>query len=400
MSATELVVFALFLVTVLYVRRAGILLWRLGSENRQLRRGIRGYEHMEQQHIELSRENRERNAFHGQLPLLISTLHGEKTSAGIVRLLIDFTARALGATEVSLFLVDGSTLVLREARGLPPGKIHVAVGQGRIGAVARFRRIMGPEEFENLDARSREAAQRNPVRIDTAVAGPLLAHGELLGVLNVGGSVQAAPALRKEILSVVAQLGSTALENQLNFERLEREATTDGLTQLSNVRNFREKLRQEISRSARFGRPCSVFLFDIDNFKHYNDRNGHPAGDECLRLTAELLRSSTRVTDLPARYGGEEFVILLPETDSRGALAFAEKIRAAIAAADYPHREAQPLGCVSISGGVATFPDDGKDGEALIAAADEALYRCKEGGRNRVAAASPPAPAGALRGAR
>ncbi|MGH7860383.1 MAG: GGDEF domain-containing protein, partial [Candidatus Binatia bacterium] len=358
----------LAVLAIVYLRRAGILLWRLGAENRKLRQGIRGYAQMEQDHIELGRENRERNRFHGELPILISNLTGEKTVSGIGRQLVDFTGRSLGASEASLFLVEAGSLVFREGRGIPVRDLRIRIGEGRIGAVAQFRRIMAAEDFQNLDAGTRYAVQRSAARIDTVLAAPLVAHGRVIGVLNVGGNLNVSAGLRKEILLVIAHLGATALENQINFERLEREATTDGLTGLSNVRNFKEKMRQELARSARFGRACSVFLFDIDNFKHYNDRNGHPAGDECLRMTGELLRKNTRVTDLPARYGGEEFVVLLPETDRQGALAFAEKIRSAIAGAEYPFREKQPLGCVSISGGVASFPEDGKDVEALVRA--------------------------------
>ena len=276
-------------------------------------------------------------------------------------------------------------LVGREGRGLVAAGLRIRMGEGRIGAVARFRRVMAGDDFTNLDRDTRsDLARSGP--IETVAAAPLIGHGVLLGVLNVGGRVTASPTIRKEVLSVLANLGATALENQINFERLEREATTDGLTGLSNVKNFKEKLAQELARASRYDRTVSVFLFDIDNFKNYNDQNGHPAGDQCLRLTADILRRSTRVSDLPARYGGEEFVVLLPETDRRGALAFAEKIRATIAAANYPFREKQPLGCVSISGGVAAFPDDGRDLDSLIKTADAALYRCKEAGRNRVAA--------------
>jgi diguanylate cyclase (GGDEF)-like protein len=296
---------------------------------------------------------------------------------------------------VSLFLREASSLVLRDFRGQIIGEkgFRVALDEpSRIAAVARYRRVMGSEDFLGLDAATREKLARKPGKIDSVVAAPLIAHGEVLGVLNVGGQLSGNPAVRKEILSVVANLGATALENQLNFERLEREATTDGLTALSNVRNFKEKLRQELVRSQRFGRPLSVFLFDIDNFKHYNDQNGHPAGDDCLRMTSEVLRANVRATDLPARYGGEEFIVLLPETDTSVAVDAAERIRAAIATTKFPAGDKQPLGCVSISGGVATFPQDGQELDALVAAADQALYRCKEGGRNRVASAS----AGAL----
>ena len=377
----------LVLVGVFYLRRAGIVFSHLGLENRRLRRGIQGYERLERQHIELSQENRERNQFHSSLPALISRLSEERTLAGITREIVDFTARALGAAEATLLLVDAGILVVRGARGLNASGLRVRIGEGRVGAVARFRRAMAGEDFVNLDPETRFNLAHSG-RLDTVAAAPLVAHGQLIGVLNVGGRVGTAPAIAKEILSVLANLGATALENQLNFERLEREATTDGLTGLSNVKNFKDKFAQELSRAARYGRALSIFLFDIDNFKNYNDMNGHPAGDQCLRITADLLKANTRSSDVPARYGGEEFIVLLPETEASGALAYAEKIRALIAANDYPLREKQPLGCVSISGGVASFPDDGKDVESLIKAADAALYRCKDAGRNRVAPSS------------
>ena len=377
----------LVLVGVFYLRRAGIVFSHLGLENRRLRRGIQGYERLERQHVELSQENRERNQFHSTLPALISRLAEERTLAGITREIVDFTARMLGAAEATLLLVDAGTLVVRGARGLTASGLRVRIGEGRVGAVARFRRAMAGEDFVNLDPETRFNLAHSG-RLDTVAAAPLVAHGQLIGVLNVGGRVDTAPAIAKEILSVLANLGATALENQLNFERLEREATTDGLTGLSNVKNFKDKFAQELARAARYGRALSVFLFDIDNFKHYNDTNGHPAGDQCLRITADLLQANTRLSDVPARYGGEEFIVLLPETEASGALAYAEKIRALIAAKDYPFREKQPLGCVSISGGVASFPDHGKDVDSLIKAADAALYRCKEAGRNRVATSS------------
>ncbi|MGH7803364.1 MAG: GGDEF domain-containing protein, partial [Candidatus Binatia bacterium] len=383
-TATQWLPFLLLLIAIFVWRRAGLVFARLEVQNRKLKRGIRGYERMEQEHVELSQENRERNAFHAELGPLITRLNLERTARGVCDLIVEFTARVLGASEVSLFLVEGGSLLGTSARGVSSRALRVRIGEGRIGAIARFGRVFVLDDFRNLDPETRDRLAAGSGAIDTVAGAPLVAHGSVIGVLNIGGLVRASASIHREVLSVVAHLGATAVENQLNFERLEREATTDGLTGLSNVRNFKEKLRQELARAARYGRVMSVFLFDIDNFKHYNDRNGHPAGDECLRRTGELLRRSTRTSDLPARYGGEEFVVLLPETDAAGGLAFAEKIRGVIAAHDYPHREAQPLGCVSISGGVASFTRDGTVVDILIAAADKALYRAKHAGRNRV----------------
>jgi diguanylate cyclase (GGDEF)-like protein len=396
---TVWVALGILLVVALMWKRAALVFARLEVENRKLKRGIRGYERMEQDHRELSQESRERNAFQAELPQLIARVNQERTTRGICDVLVEFASRLLGAAEASLFLVEGGHLAVVSVRGGTPRGLRLRVGEGRMGVAAELGRYMGPEEFRNVDPETRSRLGTGTGH-DTVAAAPLVAHGKVIGVLNVGGTVRATPGVLREVLSVLSHLGATAVENQINFEKLEREATTDGLTQLSNVRNFKEKLRQEIARAARHGRVLSVFLFDIDNFKHYNDRNGHPAGDECLRQTGELLRRLTRVSDLPARYGGEEFIVLLPETDHTGALQFAEKIRAAIESAEYPHREAQPLGCVSISGGVATFPIDGDELEPLVKAADEALYRAKKAGRNRVYGAEAPLVAGRAAGSR
>ncbi len=118
--------------------------------------------------------------------------------------------------------------------------------------------------------------------------------------------------------------------------------------------------------------------------KHYNDTQGHQAGDEVLKLAGQILRDMVRPDDTPARYGGEEFIVILPQTPKDGAMVAAERIRAKVAEHPYSNRESQPLKVVSLSGGVATFPDDGRNGTDLIAAADAALYRAKQAGRNRV----------------
>src|SRR5947199_2564593 len=191
----------LVLVGVFYLRRAGIVFSHLGLENRRLRRGIQGYERLERQHVELSQENRERNQFHSTLPALISRLSEERTLAGITREFVDFTARMLGAAEATLLLVDAGTLVVRGARGLTASGLRVRIGEGRVGAVARFRRAMAGEDFVNLDPETRFNLAHSG-RLDTVAAAPLVAHGQLIGVLNVGGRVDTAPAIAKEILSV------------------------------------------------------------------------------------------------------------------------------------------------------------------------------------------------------
>jgi diguanylate cyclase (GGDEF)-like protein len=168
------------------------------------------------------------------------------------------------------------------------------------------------------------------------------------------------------------------------YERLAAEAARDGLTGVFNRAHFETVLREEWARSVDGRTPLSLILADVDAFKAFNDRYGHPAGDQCLRAVAQALSANLRPLDMTARYGGEEFVVLLPNTDATGARAVADALCEAVAALGLVH-EVHPLGRVTISLGVATFDTDGPvDAPALVSAADTALYRAKAHGRNRV----------------
>jgi diguanylate cyclase (GGDEF)-like protein len=160
-------------------------------------------------------------------------------------------------------------------------------------------------------------------------------------------------------------------------QELELLSTTDSLTGLSNHRSLMQRLNDEEARFAKERRKFSVLVGDVDHFKQYNDAFGHPAGDEVLKSIAEIMQNSTRKGDCCARYGGEEFVIVLPDTVITEALEVAEHIRARVAAKKFNGRK------ITLSIGVAAFPEDAKDAEAIIAVADEALYQAKREGRDR-----------------
>jgi diguanylate cyclase (GGDEF)-like protein len=160
-------------------------------------------------------------------------------------------------------------------------------------------------------------------------------------------------------------------------EELEVLSTTDSLTGLSNHRSLMNRLDAEVARFKKDKRGFSVLVGDVDHFKQYNDAFGHPAGDEVLQTIAEIMRESTRKTDCCARYGGEEFVIVLPDTSIADALDTSEHIRARVAAKKFNGRK------MTLSIGVASFPEDADDAEAIIAVADEALYQAKREGRDR-----------------
>lgn len=183
---------------------------------------------------------------------------------------------------------------------------------------------------------------------------------------------------REELIASNEKLAATNVRLADAVDHLEGLATTDGLTGLKNHRAFQERLVEECERARRYGLPLSLILLDVDKFKQFNDTFGHPAGDEALRQVAAALRSLPRGSDIVARYGGEEFTVILIETDKQGALAAAERIRKTIEAADWLHRP------MTASLGVATLLENGETPAELIQAADEALYRSKQSGRNRV----------------
>ncbi len=164
---------------------------------------------------------------------------------------------------------------------------------------------------------------------------------------------------------------------------LQELSTLDGLTGLYNYREFHRRLAEEVQRSLRYGHPFSLLILDIDEFKVVNDTYGHLAGDEALRGFAALIRRAVRPVDEVARYGGEEFAILLSETPGPGAFAMAERIREIINTHPIAIAPAQAVG-LTVSIGLATYPQDAEFEEGLIGAADKALYAAKNGGRNRV----------------
>jgi diguanylate cyclase (GGDEF)-like protein len=172
---------------------------------------------------------------------------------------------------------------------------------------------------------------------------------------------------------------------QANLD-LHRISTVDGLTGLANRRNFDDVLAREWRRAVREEKPLSAIMLDIDHFKAYNDNYGHLAGDDCLRNVASMIRAALkRPSDFAARYGGEEFVVVLPDTDRRGAAGVAERMRREIEAAGMPHAHSSASNVVTVSAGAATLvPQDGMTPSRLIALVDAALYAAKLGGRNQV----------------
>lgn len=198
------------------------------------------------------------------------------------------------------------------------------------------------------------------------------------------------------ILSVYAgvvfeRLRAERLEMRELRKRLSAMALTDPLTQLPNRRHFEEVLNAELDRVRRYGGRCSVAMVDVDFFKHYNDSVGHLAGDTVLRELADVMRRELRLHDMVARYGGEEFALIMINAGKRHALPVLERLRLDVQEYPFRHRDIQPTGRVTVSAGLAAFPEDGTTYEELMKQADDALYDAKRSGRNQVRLASEPA---------
>lgn len=226
----------------------------------------------------------------------------------------------------------------------------------------------------------------------TCLAVPISSRDQVVGVLAVfdkeaGMGIGAFTDGDMQLLSALAVQAAASIENARLYEM----ATVDGLTKLYIRRHFEQRFAEEIRRTQRYGTHLSLMMIDIDHFKRFNDTYGHACGDEALKLVAGVIKRSVREDlDIPARYGGEEMMVLMPETDTEGARVLAERVRMAIEETPLPGPNGEQLQ-VTVSIGVATMPLHASTDEALMEAADQALYASKHAGRNRVTVYSPAA---------
>lgn len=250
-----------------------------------------------------------------------------------------------------------------------------------------------PIYIENLNARPNLQALY-PWNADASLLMAKLTkeNGEVLGWLFLGRTRPAAfTEKERELLAKTAQQIAMALEKALLFEQTKELSITDELTGIFNRRYFNQCFDRELQRCKRYNHPLGVVMLDIDQFKRYNDLNGHLLGDEVLKQVARILESNLRKADIIARYGGEEFVILLPEISKLQAVRVADKLRKKVERAAFPNEATQPKGKLTISLGIAIYPEDAQSQEKLLRLADAALYEAKSAGRNCVVCHGMPA---------
>lgn len=323
----------------------------------------------------------ERGKQRERLTKLAAELPASGSVAAMAVRLVKSLRDILGISDASLFLVNGDNGRIDWEASDPDRAEAVEIGSryatddDSVKALVEYgllRRGAVPRDLQPL-TRMMEAA-------NAEILLPLVSNGRLIGILAIGEPVEKHRAEDDSTLNLLANNISMVFENV----RLFQSATFDGLTGLPRREIVLDRLRDEIKRSERHNRPLSIAMLDLDHFKSVNDKFGHLVGDSILRTVAEAFSDRLRSTDQIGRYGGEEFIVILPETEIEHALDLAEDLRQSVEAIEL-HTERGEKVVTRVSIGVATLKADQipSSAEDLISAADGALYRAKQNGRNR-----------------
>ena len=316
---------------------------------------------------------------------LSSSLDLDRTLAVVVETAIETLGAERGM--LWLFTPERDALYVKVGRGVGQSVARLPTGSGVAGHVARVGVALRlPDDRESVPF----PAEDEPTA-PHQLAVPMVGRGRVLGVLTIlRDDVERAFSQDDlDTLRSFAAQASVAMENVMLHQEAQRLSVTDPLTGLWNFRYFQLQADRELESAARFHRSLSLLIIDLDHFKTVNDRFGHQVGDDVLLEVARRIQAATRVPDVVARYGGEEFVVLLPGTDLDGAVATAERIRAAVASSKIAVTTTQDIAPLSVtcSIGVAEHPRHGTTVAGLLRTADAAMYQAKSQGRDRVVGA-------------
>ena len=335
------------------------------------------------------------NALSARLMTLTDTLLQVDSKDQLYQAILEIAADLIDATQGSIMLIDKDGqnmhivftlgMTLNIARCLP-----VKVGKGIAGMVAQSGQ---PLLVNDVEKDSRVAmTNRTRFKSKSLICLPLKLKHKIIGVINLSDKQNLTPFTEADlrVLTSFANLASLTIERTEvleESERFEQLSVTDALTGLYNRRFLKSRLEEELNRSIRQGLNLTVIFIDLDFFKKYNDLCGHLAGDEALKITADIIKASLREMDIVARYGGEEFCAVLPGTSKAEAMIVAERIRSEIEKEKFPGEKDIPQMRLTASLGIASFPEDGRTFTTLVHSSDVALYEAKASGRNRIVAA-------------
>jgi diguanylate cyclase (GGDEF)-like protein len=320
------------------------------------------------------------------------TLRSTHDMKQMLESILNTAADAVNADAASLWMFTSTRDSLQPTRSVGMGADQptaVQIGDGVVGFVAeRATPVL-------LPSAGGPRSSRNEPSFPVAIAVPLYSEDRIMAVLATYRHDPEARFTPEDLETVVflAEQGGVAIENVRLHEEAQRLSLTDGLTGTWNRRYFQMQFRQVLATATRFERPFSVLMLDLDHFKQLNDKHGHQRGDAILIEFSQRVKHTLREVDTFARYGGEEFICLLSETDSEGATTTGAKIREAIKLQPFGGIGDEPV-YVTVSIGIASYPEHGNSFHELVETADRALYRAKESGRDRVEVGDDPSPPG------
>ncbi len=316
-----------------------------------------------------------------KFPLIIQRMNSTSKIKMIFHDITEMINDLIAPNKINIYLFDESSKMLNKVSGngnLEEEKTSYALGEGLIGTSAKHRFIMLRDHFEKIYSQNQNIDSRFWMAV------PITFKDRLLGVIGIG-ETNSPTGNESDLLKMIADIAGVTIMNQMLLEEAQHKANTDSLTGLNNRNYFFKMAQFYIDKAVRERTDISIFLFDIDNFKHYNDTNGHNAGDELLIELSKLLRRlTTQKNSIIARYGGEEFIVMLPNISKEEAFEYADNFRTKVSQYPFQNAEKQPLGFVSISGGIASFPEDGDTIHKVIEMADVALYKAKSSGKNLI----------------
>jgi len=321
--------------------------------------------------------------------LLLSTVKLNE----LMKMVIENLTRHSGFEEAFVYLLDGDEISGR-LRCIATKSIFHHKGIERFTlstdstVIQKVFHSLTPYVIYNIDQEAEIDNRKfflNTLRLRQFILLPIHVHGHNLGIVIIGNTKILPGPFDKEKLETIGMIvnyAGIAIENARLYEKIQELTITDGLTNIYNYRYFQTKIHEYLGLAGRYNQPLSLCIMDIDDFKHYNDTNGHLAGDTLLREVVNVIKSHIRKTDILARYGGEEFVLILSATDKDGAVTLVEKLRKEVENYPFIARETQPQGRITISSGIATYPEDAQSARELIEIADKRLYIAKKKGKN------------------
>ncbi len=332
--------------------------------------------------------NRKREiAFH--VPTIVRRLSSRLNPNAIPGVAVRIAKDFFQASHAGYFapLNESEEFTMLEGVGFPEGwkhTIRISPNEGILGLALQNRVVVTSDEYRSLKGNKPDAIspfEKAGIAVD--LAAPVFGMSKALGAILIGGC-KVRVNEERQYASMLADLLATAYQTAVSIEAVERDAAVDGLTRVYNRRYFSLWFENEIRRAKNYSQPLSLLILDIDHFKKVNDTWGHNAGDMVLRKLAETLRAHTRSSDLTARFGGEEFVVVMTASNKDQAFTYAENLRTKVAGMEVNVSGHEAPVKVTITCGIATYPEDGENTTDLLRAADDALYEGKQGGRNRV----------------